>query len=159
MAALSLVNPVNREAIYAALFAKVWAAYQWKNDKNTARRLKLWNEVAPQMRPALFQFEGGNETYTYTQNPNPFRVLEASLFIYTACKDPAIIGSDLLMPPLDAVEGALLPTVIDSMGAGGARQTLGGLVHNCRIEGTVFKDPGDLDGDGMVRIPLKIIIP
>jgi hypothetical protein len=28
-----------------------------------------------------------------------------------------------------------------------------------RIEGKVFIDPGDLDGDGLAIIPVKILIP
>lgn len=37
------------------------------------------------------------------------------------------------------------------------KQTLGGLVPHCWIDGKVMKDPGDLDGDGIAVIPLKIL--
>ena len=36
-------------------------------------------------------------------------------------------------------------------------QTLGGLVSHCRVDGAVLKDPGDLDGDGLLWVPLKIL--
>jgi len=39
------------------------------------------------------------------------------------------------------------------------RQTLGGLVSNCYIDGKIMKDPGDLDGDGIAVIPVKILAP
>ena len=37
------------------------------------------------------------------------------------------------------------------------RQTLGGLVSNCYIGGKIMKDPGDLDGDAIAVIPVKIL--
>ena len=55
--------------------------------------------------------------------------------------------------PLDALEEALAPP------PGFDRQTLGGLVHYCRIEGRVVKDPGDLDGQGLALVPIKILAP
>jgi hypothetical protein len=39
------------------------------------------------------------------------------------------------------------------------RQTPGGLVSNCYIDGKIMKDPGDLDGDGIAVIPVKILAP
>ena len=52
---------------------------------------------------------------------------------------------------LDAIDAALAPS-------GEARQTLGGLVSHCRVDGTVMRDPGDLDGDGMVIVPISITL-
>lgn len=155
------VQPINREAIFAALFALVWAAYPWKNNQSLARRLLLWGDVPTEQRPALFQFEGTEETYSYSAGggSQPKRVLEARLFIYTDCKVPSIIGSTILNTTITAVETALAPTFADSLGLGGQQQTLGGLVHSCRIEGKVFRDPGDIDGDGMARIPVMMVCP
>ena len=39
------------------------------------------------------------------------------------------------------------------------RQTLGGLVHHCFISGKVFKDPGDLDNQALIIVPIKILVP
>jgi hypothetical protein len=41
--------------------------------------------------------------------------------------------------------------------AAGGRQTLGGLVSHCYIDGKIMKDPGDIDGDGVAVIPVKIL--
>lgn len=150
------VQPLDREAIFAAVFALAWGAYAWKNNQATARRLKLWSDVPKEQRPALFQFEGTEETYTYSGiGAQPKRLLEARLFIYTDCSDPDTIGSTILNATVSAVEAALAPLFT----GGGQQQTLGGLVHSCRIEGKVFRDPGDLDGDGMARIPVMILCP
>lgn len=154
----SPVSPVSRETIFTALFAKVWAAYAWKNDQAMARRLKLWADVDPVNRPALFQFEGGEEGYTYSQEPMPKRTLRPTLFVYTTAPE-GVIGSTLQNNILDAIETALAPSYADQLGGGGMRQTLGGLVHYCRINGSIFRDPGDLDNDGMLRIPLEILVP
>jgi hypothetical protein len=39
------------------------------------------------------------------------------------------------------------------------RNTLGGLVHHCFISGRIFKDPGDIDDQGMIVIPIKVLVP
>jgi hypothetical protein len=37
------------------------------------------------------------------------------------------------------------------------KQTLGGVVSHCWIHGKIMKDPGDIDGDGIAVIPVKIL--
>jgi hypothetical protein len=37
--------------------------------------------------------------------------------------------------------------------------TLGGLVYWVRIEGKVFKDPGDIDNQAMLIVPLVVEMP
>ena len=37
--------------------------------------------------------------------------------------------------------------------------TLGGLVHHCFIDGKVFKDPGDLDGQALIIVPITVLAP
>lgn len=147
---------MNREAIYAALLARVWPAFAWKNNLAGARRIKLWGDVLLENRPALFQFEGGNEQYSWSNNAQPKRVIGADLFVYTDAKAQDLIGSTQINTLLDAIEATLQPTGAEiPLG----RVTLGGLVYSCRIEGAVFKDPGDLDGDGMIKVPVSIIVP
>lgn len=143
----------SRNTIFAALFARLSGAYVWKN--TPSRRVKLWGEVDPVMRPALFQFEGGDETYTWSNTAEPKRTLPASIFIYTNAPE-GTIGIVEQNDILDAIEAALRPTGPETALG---RCTLGGLVYSCRINGQVFKDPGDLDGDGMLRIPIEIIVP
>jgi hypothetical protein len=58
---------------------------------------------------------------------------------------------------LDAIDpitgGVLKPQVING------RQTLGNLVYDCYIEGEIVKVPGDLNGQGVMIIPIKVILP
>jgi hypothetical protein len=53
---------------------------------------------------------------------------------------------------MDALDAALMASPVANN-----RQTLGGLVSHCRVDGAVLKDPGDLDGDGLLWVPLKIL--
>jgi hypothetical protein len=146
----------DREAIYAALFELVSSrtVYPWASAP--ARRIKLWGEVDPSLRPTLFQFEGGEETFSWSNHPNPSVILQAKLFIYFNAKDEAVPGATLMNQILNGVTNALIPTGAAAFMRG--VQNLGGLVQYARIEGSVFRDPGDLDGDGMIVIPISMKI-
>jgi hypothetical protein len=142
---------MNREAIMTALFALVSAssAYVTKS-----RRLKLWTELGTGDKPAIFMAERG-DTYTRESEAVPEVVtIDVQLFIYTdAGKDQSIVPASVLNPLIDAVDAALAPSALTGL------QTLGGLVSHCWIEGKIMKDPGDLDGDGVAVIPIKILLP
>lgn len=147
----------TREQIMTALFAVVSGAYQWKNDLTVARRLVLWSSVPPEQRPALYQFEGGNdEEWKWTNKAIPIVTISVRLFVYIDAKDETVVGSIEINNILDALRAAFTPTGAD-MAKG--RFTLGGLVEACRIKGRVFKDPGDLDGDGLLIVPIEIELP
>ncbi len=59
---------MSREAAFSALFSVVAAAYPWGL---ASRRMRLWSETPPNLRPALFQLEAGPETYLWTQSAAP----------------------------------------------------------------------------------------
>jgi len=141
----------GREDAIIALSELLQTAYPWSSPPS--RRLKLWSDVPPSLRPALFIFEGGREQYSYN-GVNCRRTVEVRLFIYTNAQDSN--GSIDLNNIMDAIDHALQPVGGDIQTG---RQTLGGAVHHCRIEGEVFKDPGDLDGDGLLIIPVQILFP
>ncbi len=105
-------------------------------------------------QPALFVTEHG-ETVAYGSESLPGKtVLNVDLFVYIAAgKDPDCIPARDLNVALDALQSCLAP------GPAQDRQTLGGLVAHCRIEGRIVKDPGDLDGQGLALVPVKIFAP
>ena len=82
------------EAVMAANFALVSAAFAWRNDLATARRLKLWTDVPADQRPAIYQFEGGNTAYTWGKDAAK-REIEIKLFVYTDAKDPSVVAARL----------------------------------------------------------------
>lgn len=66
---------------------------------------------------------------------------------------PSAIPSATLNYVLDALMRVLEPDPIREV------QTLGGLVHNCWIEGQIELHAGDLDGQAIVVIPIRILLP
>ncbi len=144
---------MSHEAAFTALFAAVSAAYPWGL---ASRRLKLWSEVPPSSRPALFQLESGPETYQWTSPATPRRTYEAKLFLYFDARDPSTPGSTAINQALDAIDAALQPQGLD-LATG--RQTLGGVVHDCKITGVPVRDVGDLDGDGLAVVSVRLIAP
>jgi hypothetical protein len=143
-----------RESAIGALMNIVANAYPWK--LGPVRRFKLWSDVPVTSRPACFLFEGGQETYSWSESAVPKRIIEVRLFIYLNAKDPSIAGAALLNGVMDAFDAAF------SLSAGDivlGRNTLGGTVYNCRVDGKVLKDPGDLDGDALLIVPVKLALP
>ena len=51
--------------------------------------------------------------------------------------------------------------VAEQLSADGAlgRQTLGGAVYDCRIVGVPVRDTGDLDGDGLAVVSVRLVGP
>ncbi|HEY1944101.1 MAG TPA: hypothetical protein VGH40_18465 [Roseiarcus sp.] len=144
---------MSREAAFSALFDAVCAAFPWGL---ASRRMRLWSEIPPTMRPALFQLESGPETYQWASPATPKRTLEAKLFLYFDARDPSTPGASAINAALDALDAALAPSGADS---GLGRQTLGGAVHDCKIAGAPVRDPGDLDGDGLAVVSVKLVLP
>jgi hypothetical protein len=143
---------MSREVAFSALFATVSAAYPWGV---ASRRLKLWSEVPAALRPALFQLESGAEAYQWPTPAAPKRTLEAKLFLYFDARDPAALGASAINAALDALDAALAPAGADlALG----RQTLGGTAHDCKISGVPVRDPGDLDGDAIAVVAVRIVL-
>lgn len=144
---------MTREPASQALLALVSGAYTWAN--TPTRRLKIWTDVPAEERPALFQSESGRETYTWSLLPNPRRVFDVRLFIYIAASDAAP-GAPQITAIMDAIDAAMRPAGSDvQLG----RQTLGQTAFNARIKEVAVKEPGDLDGDGILVITVEIMLP
>lgn len=139
----------------AALFALVSSAYAWNSPPS--RRIKLWADVDPSQMPALFQFEGAEDEIVWQDELIDKNTLTARLFIYINATDKMTIGATQVNTILQAIKSALYPTTIQDRSTN--RQSLGGLVQSCRIVGRILKDPGDLDGIGLLIIPIIIVMP
>lgn len=121
------------------------------------RRVALFNEVDATAQPWCGQAEHGAQESQVTGMPYK-TILEANWIVYQC------VGMDSKAIPaiennciLKGVREALRPKVNDP--GFPKRNTLGGLVHHCFIGGRVFKDPGDIDGQGMMVIPIKLLVP
>jgi hypothetical protein len=144
---------MSREAAFSALFQRVSVAFAWGL---ASRRIKLWSEVPPGQRPALFQLESGPETYQWTSPATPRRTYEAKLIMYFDARDPSRPGASSINLALDALDAALAPAGAD---LAKGRQTLGGAVYDCKIIGVPVRDTGDLDGDGLAVASVRLIGP
>jgi hypothetical protein len=145
---------ISRETIISALVTLIAGAYPWAT--GPSRRLKLWADVPPSARPACFVFQGGMEHHAYgAQLVNPKRTIEVRLFIYANAKDPNTIGASLLNAILDALDAAFAAARDPVSGL----ISLGGYTFSARIEGDALMDPGDLDGDALLIVPVKIVLP
>ena len=138
----------SREAIMQALFALVSASSSYVT---ASRRLKLWDAVASADKPAIFMYER-DDVYRNGDKYLPIVEMHVDLFVYIdAGKDQSIAPITVLNPLVDAIDAALAPN------PGTRKQTLGGLVSHVWIDGKIMKDPGDIDGDGIALIPVKIL--
>lgn len=156
--------PVSREVAYAAVFALVQNV-QWNSQaadppalvgwKESSRKVKLWTDAA---NPSIFQAEHGETSAMQTNMPYR-RMFKCNWIVYQNQSGlPGGYGAIENNQILDAIQQALLPTPQDP-GYGDERQTLNGLVWSVKIVGEIFKDPGDIDGEGMMVIPIQILAP
>ena len=120
--------------------------------RTTSNRLSLWGEVAADQQPyaALVTHK---ETDEYRGLGLYRRRLDLGVWCYS--RSDSAPGAPDLDTILDAFEAAF--NVPDDPSSGS--NTLGGLVYWCRIEGKTFKDPGDLDNQTLLIVPLVVEMP
>ena len=151
------VNPAlntgrSRNQILDALLAKFQGIAAW--GRQPSRKFKMWNDIPKGERPALFLVHDEEQRSQPAEGTPPYITMTVTIFIYT-WSDPQStdVPSVVIEDVLDAVDKALAPSPLIG------RQTLDGLVSHCWIEGQTRVVPGDLEGDGLAVIPIKVLIP
>jgi len=139
----------GRDAVYQALFDWVSSSPVWKTKD---RKLKLWGDVPKSERPAIFQQETDEDVVGGSGGSPSLTTLKPRLLIYTNAES-ADVPASLLNKLCDIVTATLSPNPITGM------QNLGGMCQHAWITGTIIKDPGDLDGDGLAMIPISVTVP
>ena len=120
----------------------------------TGRRLKLWNDVSAEHKPALFLIETHEQHTPQPPQGAPSKVLiKAAAIIYTATNNPEAVPATQLNNAIESIKAQLLP---DDFGRN--VYTIGGLAYRCWIEGQLVKVPGDMDGLGMAIVPVNILL-
>ena len=117
-----------------------------------SNRLRLWTNVDADQQPAVFLVTH-QETDEYRGLGLARRRLNYTMWCY--CRSDNSPGSAMLDTMMDAFEVAF--KVVDNPSEGS--NTLGGLVYWCRIEGKIFKDPGDIDNQTLLIVPLVVEMP
>jgi hypothetical protein len=138
----------SRESIYAALFALVSAVATFKT---TSRRLKAWTEIDPADQPAFFQVQKSEGALTQTGQPTRWKMECELVFYVNTGGDESVAPSSIFNPIVDAVVALFDPKVPTQT------QTLGGLVHYARINGSIQTDEGILGSQAFVMIPIEIM--
>ncbi|AOA58274.1 hypothetical protein [Acinetobacter larvae] len=143
---------MDSEAIYQALYQRL---SQIDGVVTTSRRLRHFNQVPSEQRPALFITQG-NQQEAPVKGLNAKVQLEAEVYLYIHESDPAIAPSIQLNRMIDKVRDAIAPDYPEVC----EYQTLGGLVEHCWIEGTieVYEAAENmLDDQGIAIIPVRIL--
>ena len=152
-----------REQTMATLFA-LGSTITWTDPvsgqtiipQSSGRRLKAFQDINGADFPAFFQIEGDERVTQKSNLPYKVTMSAAWVFYHHTGLDKTVSGSQTNNVIVDAVFTALAPLGGDLMNA---RQTLGGLVYHTWIDAKVFKDPGDEDGQGVVIVPISILLP
>lgn len=138
---------MNREAIYAALFARLSSI---AGLKTKSRILKHWNDVPVEQRPALFMSQAGESPQTQTGEASRW-LLMVDVYVYVQTDGTNPPGS-VLNPILDAIE-AVFPlhpiTGKHTFDAPG--------VEWARIEGQIQTDEGTLGNQAVAIVPIHIL--
>jgi hypothetical protein len=143
---------MNREAVYAALFSLLETAQGFAT---VSRRLRHWEEVQPEEKPAMFVRQT-TETNSGSVGKPPLWNLKGEIYIYVTTEaqiDRDIVPSQLLNPLLDSVTDLFAPEGMEY------KQTLGGLVERCYISGPIETSEGSLGDQEVAIIPFTIVVP
>lgn len=147
---------MTREPIYAALFEFFQNLTTGGSPafKIATRRLKTWDNVAPEDCPALLMTQR-SESANYRKGLPTIWTLNVGLFIYVATGagvDPEAVPSELLNPLLDLVEGSFTVDQLSTFST-----TLGGLVSHCAISGQIEIYEGNLGDDAVAVVPIELL--
>lgn len=142
---------ISREAAVQALFLQLCKAQIFNS---ASRKVKLAADVEKTDMPALFLMKT-KEIYERGQGIGaPAKTtLFCEALIYIADTEGQEVPSTQMNNVLDAIEATLAPDPIQT------RCTLGGVVYNAWIEGEVLSVPGDLEGIGIIVVPIKVLVP
>lgn len=146
----------TRKAIAAALLAQLTNGQSYAN---TGRRDRAPEQAASPGAPGLILVKP-DENYKYDSGYGvpPVRDLHFFAVIYTDVGNVQnAVPADVIDDLMDAVDAALAPTILDQMNNNG-RQSLGGLVDDCRVDGKVEFAPGDVQGKGTTIVPITVVL-
>lgn len=143
------MSRATREAVYAALFAKLQTL---PGVVTVSRRLQNVQDIQPEAFPAAFQLQGEQQAKFSGAMPatNTWR---ADWLLYAHDDDPSSAPSIQLNNLIDAAVALLAPPPYAD------KQTLGGLVEYCAIDGSIQVFEGVLGNRAVAVLPITIVLP
>lgn len=121
-----------------------------------SRKLKTFESVDPAMQPAIYIVQHREGYDSRGVGLPPRRWLEIGLWCYAPAPE-SVIGDDLLDGMLQAIESRMVPDNPQQN-----TLTLGGLAYQVNIwrQSNLFiRDPGDLDGQALLVVPVRVLMP
>jgi len=140
---------MNREAVYAALWARLEALDGFVTK---SRRLLHWNDVPRHDQPALFMAQGNQQALTKTGEAGKW-LLRADVYIYVQTDDQP--PAPIINPLIDAVCAAA--NAIHPVTGRTALVADGAVIEYCRVEGTIETDEGTLGSQAVAIVPIVIL--
>jgi hypothetical protein len=137
----------SREAVYAALFAKLKSI---PGLNTVSRRLQNVQDVAPENFPAAFQLQG-EQANKYSGTVPTVYTWKCDWLLYAFNADPLDAPSTALNTLIDAAVAVLAPAF--------GKETLGGLVEYCAIDGNIQVFEGVLGDRAVAVLPITILLP
>lgn len=144
----------NIETIYAALFTLLDQLRIEGTLINASRRLQHVNDYDVSNMPAGFQNQTGVAVTPVRSGPLPKNRFTADWYIYVPGGEA---DNDINSSPLNAILDAAIAKLAPP--ANSTLQTLGGLVENCYVEGTIEMYEGVLQDRSVAIIPITIVAP
>lgn len=142
----------DEDKVLDALLALAATSYGYRT---WSRKVKTPTNVAPEERPAIFLFnDSDNQVWPAGEGGPALITLECRVLIYvwSIVQDIPPPSANLNMA-VRAFRSALAPPPLIM------RQSLGGVCQHCWIEGRTIKIPGDISGDGVAIVPVRILLP
>lgn len=142
------MSRATREAVYSALFAQLATL---PGLKTVSRRLQNAQDMQPEQMPAAFQLQG-QQIVRYQGNTPAVYTWKADWLLYTNNSDITVSPTTQLNALVDAATALLAPAF--------GKQTLGGLVEYCAIDGNIEVFEGSALGNTAIAIlPISILLP
>ncbi|MHB1872302.1 MAG: hypothetical protein ACYCT1_15810 [Steroidobacteraceae bacterium] len=139
------------EQIYSAMFALAAPLLANGTLQTASRRWVPASSVMPENAPALYQVQLSQKA-VYTENaPGTVWDINALWVVVVAQGDDTQPMTPTLNPVVDALCQAIAPPA-------GQRQTLGGLVEYCAIEGEIQITEGQAVNRSVAFIPIRIVV-
>lgn len=154
-------DAVDREAIWAALFALLQGSLG-PLCQTMGRHHVMPPQLSAEQQPAAFLVQAKESRPPSPSGLPQKLILTGFIILYFQAPEPlleevgteTVLGATAANALLKAVDTALMP---DNWATG--KQTLGGLVTHCWIEGEVDQDTGVFGEQGAAILPIKMLVP
>ena len=116
------------------------------------RKGAIWSKTPPANQPALFQIQTGESASQVGEIGLTRWILDFTLEVYAiADAASATVPDSLINGILDGIDKTLQPKPPYE------RQTLGGIVTNCWIDGDIIIGTGQIDTQLMMLVPVRCV--